>query len=279
MLKNANVLPVKTSTLEYIVLVGEKIININNLAKNQLFLNYDNIGMQSGGWSVRWNGFGGNSQWLGDNKGNSNASSILDALKNLKQGVNYLLFQFQLVYPNYTTFTEKTRIDLERESYLNELKNLRKKMNAKNTLILAVAGESPYAEFAGDVGIPYCQNETVLSGDGCMYDSGLNPYMPPKQKATLDLEFSSFEKNVISHIREADKNIPLLTVMLAGRPMLIDSILAESSAVLHAFLPGTSGGQGIVDAITGTYVIRPNGQSDTKNSLSFDWPKTNVINK
>ena len=31
-------------------------------------------------------------------------------------------------------------------------------MNAKNTLILAVMGESPFAEFAGDVGIPYCQN-------------------------------------------------------------------------------------------------------------------------
>lgn len=58
--------------------------------------------------------------------------------------------------------------------------------------------------------------------------------------------------------------------------MLIDKILAESSAVLHAFLPGTSGGQGIVDALTGTYVIRPNGQSDLKNSLSFDWPKNNT---
>jgi hypothetical protein len=31
-------------------------------------------------------------------------------------------------------------------------------MNSKNTIILAVVGESPYAEFAGDVGIPYCQN-------------------------------------------------------------------------------------------------------------------------
>lgn len=58
--------------------------------------------------------------------------------------------------------------------------------------------------------------------------------------------------------------------------MLIDKIMTESSAVMHAFLPGTSGGQGIVDALTGAYVIRPNGQSDMKNSLSFDWPKTNV---
>ena len=87
LLKNANVLPVKTSALEYIALVGEKIININNLAKNELFLSYDNIGMQSGGWSVRWQGFEGNSMWKGESKTASNASSILDGLKSLNQGV------------------------------------------------------------------------------------------------------------------------------------------------------------------------------------------------
>lgn len=107
LLKNANILPIKPSGLEYVVLVGEKIININNLAKNELFLNYDNIGMQSGGWSLRWQGFEGNSQWKGDNKKNSNATSILDALEGLKQ-------KFEIVRPNYTTFTETTRIDIER---------------------------------------------------------------------------------------------------------------------------------------------------------------------
>lgn len=92
LLKNANILPIKPSGLEYVVLVGEKIININNLAKNELFLNYDNIGMQSGGWSLRWQGFEGNSQWKGDNKKNSNATSILDALEGLKQKViNYFM--------------------------------------------------------------------------------------------------------------------------------------------------------------------------------------------
>ena len=63
LLKNSNVIPVKASGLEYVVLVGEKIININGLSKYELFKNYDNIGMQSGGWSLRWQGFEGNSQW------------------------------------------------------------------------------------------------------------------------------------------------------------------------------------------------------------------------
>ena len=58
--------------------------------------------------------------------------------------------------------------------------------------------------------------------------------------------------------------------------MLIDNILTESSAVLDAFLPGTSGGQGVIDALTGKYVLRPNGKSDKVNSLSFDWPLNSV---
>jgi beta-glucosidase len=100
--------------------------------------------------------------------------------------------------------------------------------------------------------------------------------MPPVQRTSLALDFDKFDTEVINHIREEDKNIPMLTVLLAGRPMIIDNVLAQSSAVISAFLPGTSGGEGIVNAITGKYVIRPNGQSDIKNSLSFDWPKSMV---
>jgi hypothetical protein len=45
---------------------------------------------------------------------------------------------------------------------------------------------------------------------------------------------------------------------------------------VQAFLPGTSGGQGIVDALTGVYNFRPNGQNDQRNTLSFNWPKNTV---
>ena len=57
LLKNNGTIPVQASSLEYIVLVGEKVIDINQLAKHEMFLNYDNIGMQCGGWSGRWQGF------------------------------------------------------------------------------------------------------------------------------------------------------------------------------------------------------------------------------
>jgi len=187
-------------------------------------------------------------------------------LVNLKQS-------FELVYPEYSSHTETVKIDVEREEFLNKLKTLRKKMNSKNTVIIGVLGESPYAEFAGDVNIPYCNKETVLGKEGCLYDDMDNAYLPDNQRTTLKLEFDKFDTNVIDRVREEDKNIPLITVLLSGRPSIIDEVLEESNAVISAFLPGTSGGQGIVDAITGAYVMRPNGADDKVNSLSFDWPK------
>jgi beta-glucosidase len=41
--------------------------------------------MQSGGWSVRWQGFEGNDFWSDANKNSSNATSLLDALKSLQK--------------------------------------------------------------------------------------------------------------------------------------------------------------------------------------------------
>lgn len=146
-------------------------------------------------------------------------------------------------------------------------------MNASNTLILAVVGEPPFAEFCGDVGIPYCKKDDPLSGDGCMFNGWINAYLNGDQRENLGLSFSDFDQQVINKIKSQDKDIPVATVMFAGRPMLIGDILDKSDAFLDAFLPGTSGGQGVIDALTGTYTIRPNGQQDTKNSLAFDWPK------
>lgn len=75
------------------------------MTRIQLFRNFDDIGMQSGGWSVRWQGFRGNDYWQDANKKSSNASSILDALKSLQSQNN-----FTLVYPEYTTLTNEVQI-------------------------------------------------------------------------------------------------------------------------------------------------------------------------
>ena len=82
---------------------------------------------------------------------------------------------------------------------------------------------------------------------------------------------------MISNIHEHNKDIPLVTVTVAGRPMVIGNVLETSHAVVSAWLPGTAGGDGIVDALSGKYRFRSGGSSDRRNTLAFDWPKTTVI--
>jgi len=65
--------------------------------------------------------------------------------------------------------------------------------------------------------------------------------------------------------------------LLAGRPVPIANIYEQSSAVIAAWLPGTSGGHGIVDLISGAYIARAGGSSNRKNTLSMDWPR-NMVN-
>lgn len=69
----------------------------------------------------------------------------------------------------------------------------------------------------------------------------------------------------------------MVTVLVAGRPMIIADVVSTSNAVVSAWLPGTAGGDGIVNALMGKYRFRPNGASDRRNTLAFDWPKTQVI--
>jgi hypothetical protein len=90
-------------------------------------------------------------------------------------------------------------------------------------LIIGAFGEYPYAEVTGDVNIPYCKVSDVPE---CLYRSTHNPYAPVGQARTLKLDFSSFEKNVIDEIRSVDKNIPLVSVLFSGRPLLVDNIVS-----------------------------------------------------
>jgi beta-glucosidase len=78
-------------------------LTINQVADYELFQNFDNIGMQNGGWTSRWQGFEGNSMWLGENRRMSNATSILDGLKNLKENIDF-------IYPKYSSFKNTTKI-------------------------------------------------------------------------------------------------------------------------------------------------------------------------
>ena len=59
--------------------------------------------------------------------------------------------------------------------------------------------------------------------------------------------------------------IPVIAVIVSGRPVLIEEILSKADAVVAAWLPGTEG-DGVADVLFGS--VKPSGK------LSFTWPKT-----
>ena len=58
--------------------------------------------------------------------------------------------------------------------------------------------------------------------------------------------------------------IPVVVVLVSGRPMILGDVLDTASAVVAAWLPGSEG-QGVADVLFGDY--KPTGK------LSFTWPK------
>ncbi len=95
---------------------------------------------------------------------------------------------------------------------------------------VVVVGETPYAEMLGD---------------------------------SKDLALSKEDEAVIDRIKS--KGIPVVVVLISGRPMIINSALKSSDAFLAAWLPGTEG-EGVADVLFGDY--KPSGK------LSQSWPKS-----
>ena len=59
--------------------------------------------------------------------------------------------------------------------------------------------------------------------------------------------------------------IPVVVVLVSGRPMILDDVLDQADAFVAAWLPGTEG-QGVADVLFGDY--SPDGK------LSFSWPQS-----
>jgi beta-glucosidase len=94
---------------------------------------------------------------------------------------------------------------------------------------VVVIGELPYAEGSGD--------RTDLS--------------PAKE----DVE-------AVMNMKKA--GIPVVVILLSGRPMIINDVFEQADAFIAAWLPGTEG-QGVADVLFGDY--KPMGK------LSFTWPR------
>jgi beta-glucosidase len=95
---------------------------------------------------------------------------------------------------------------------------------------IVVVGETPYAEMFGD---------------------------------RDDLSLAKEDLAAIDSMKKA--GIPVVVVLLSGRPLIIDQALAQADAFVAAWLPGTEG-QGVADVLFGDY--KPTGK------LSISWPRS-----
>jgi beta-glucosidase len=95
---------------------------------------------------------------------------------------------------------------------------------------IAVIGETPYAEGVGDRG---------------------------------DLSLAKQDIDAVANLKKA--GIPVVVILISGRPMIIKDVLPQADAFMAAFLPGTEG-LGLTDVLFGDY--KPTGK------LSFSWPKS-----
>jgi beta-glucosidase len=97
-------------------------------------------------------------------------------------------------------------------------------------VVVVVVGETPYAEFEGD---------------------------------RDDLSLSAADRSALARAREA--GVPVVTLVISGRPLILGDALAASDALVAAWLPGTEG-EGVTDVLFGD--TKPTGK------LPMTWPRT-----
>lgn len=107
--------------------------------------------------------------------------------------------------------------------------------------IIAVLSETPYAEKRGDI--------------------------PPDQ----NLSFSRrFPDQATMLTRLAHRGVPVVVVLLSGRPAYINDLLNASSSVVVAWLPGTEAG-GVADLLVRS--PDPARRVDFTGTLAYSWPR------
>ncbi len=109
--------------------------------------------------------------------------------------------------------------------------------------------------------VHYSPDGTDGDGDVAVIFVGEDPYAEGEGDRE-NLELSKDDLTVIQNIQK--RNIPIVIVLLTGRPLIITEHVNDWNAVVAAWLPGTEG-QGVSDVLFGDY--NPTGR------LSFSWPK------
>lgn len=164
--------------------------------------NADDIGQAAGGWTINWQG-----------TGNTRAD-----------------------FPNAESIWEGLEQAIESQGGQAEL-SPDGSYETRPDVAVVVFGETPYAEFQGDV---------------------------------KDLDFHP-EGPLQTLRRLQDAGIPTVAVFLSGRPLYVNPEINAANAFVAAWLPGSEGG-GVADVLIGTPTGIP--RFDFRGVLPFSWPRS-----
>jgi beta-glucosidase len=132
----------------------------------------------------------------------------------------------------------------------------------RHDVAVVVIGERPYAEGLGDIR----SGEDVLIREGSQIRGKLKKLEPYGRSAALE---ALHPEDLETLTRIKATGVPVVTVMLCGRPLATDPELAQSNAFLVAWLPGSEGA-GIGEAL---FAAQPEGEALFPGRLPFAWPK------
>jgi beta-glucosidase len=155
--------------------------------------NADNIGNQSGGWTIDWQG--------GSGEITPGGTTVLAAIRKAVSGNTQVTFS--------EDGTGAAGADVG----------------------IVVIGETPYAEGNGD---------------------------------RADLSLDAQDNAAVRAMKAA--NIPVVVVLISGRPMILGDVIDQADAFVAAWLPGSEG-DGVADVLFGDHA--PSGK------LPFTWPRSN----
>jgi beta-glucosidase len=117
---------------------------------------------------------------------------------------------------------------------------------------------------APDVEVTYSATQgSAVGADAVLVVVGEMPYAEGKGDRR-DLRLSTNDLALIARAKE--NGAPVITVLISGRPLILDAALEMSDALVAAWLPGTEG-QGVADVLFGNH--KPTGK------LSRAWPLNN----
>jgi beta-glucosidase len=161
-------------------------------------------------------------------------------------------------FPGATSIFEGIRKTVESAGGTASL-SVKGAFDSRPDVAIVVFGENPYAEWFGDLKSIDYGEPGALKWNLNQHAAGSQPGSDPNAGSDVAL---------LRGLK--DRGIPVVSVFLTGRPLMITPELDASDAFVVAWLPGTEGG-GVSDVI----FRKDNGAEnyDFTGKLSFSWPR------